>query len=236
MIFLTAGLFRMIAAEDPHCLAGVREVWTGGDVVPADAVRAVMRAAPGRRSWTSTGPTEATAFATAHPMRGDVPDVVPIGGPLDNMRAHVLDGMLSPVPIGVTGELYISGAGLARGYLDRPGLTARHFLAAPGGERMYRTGDLVRWRQDGTIEFQGRVDEQVKIRGFRIELGEIESALQQHPDVAECVVMARQDGGRKQLVAYVWPRRRRTGCGSTWPVRCPSTWCRRCSSRWTSCR
>ncbi len=203
VIFLTAGLFRMVAAEDPHCLAGVREVWTGGDVVPADAVRAVMRAASGTTVVDVYGPTEATAFATAHPMRGDVPDVVPIGGPLDNMRAHVLDGMLRPVPIGVTGELYISGTGLARGYLDRPGLTAQYFLAAPGGERMYRTGDLVRWRQDGTLEFQGRVDEQVKIRGFRIELGEIESALQQHPDVAACVVMARQDGGRKQLVAYV---------------------------------
>jgi amino acid adenylation domain-containing protein/non-ribosomal peptide synthase protein (TIGR01720 family) len=210
-IWLTAGLFRMIASEAPDCLAGAHEVWTGGDVVPAAAVREVMRACPGLTVVDGYGPTETTTFATSYPMpdAAEVPENVPIGRPLDNMRVYVLDGDLRPVPAGVAGELYIAGAGLARGYLGRPGLTAERFVADPygaPGERMYRTGDLVRRRPDANVEFLGRADEQVKIRGFRIELGEIESALQRHPDIAECVVVARQDdAGRKQLVAYAVP-------------------------------
>jgi amino acid adenylation domain-containing protein/non-ribosomal peptide synthase protein (TIGR01720 family) len=207
-IWLTAGLFRMIAQDAPEAFAGAREVWTGGDVVPAAAVREVMRACPGLVVVDGYGPTETTTFATCFSMPDvdGVPDGVPIGGPLDNMRVYVLDRTLAPVPIGVAGELYIAGAGVARGYLGRPGLTAERFVAdlyGPPGERMYGTGDLVRWRPDGTVEFLGRADDQVKIRGFRIELGEIESALQRHHEVAQSVVVARRDeSGRKHLVAY----------------------------------
>ncbi|HEX6471812.1 MAG TPA: non-ribosomal peptide synthase/polyketide synthase [Streptosporangiaceae bacterium] len=216
-IWLTAGLFRMISSEAPACLAGAREVWTGGDVVPAGAVRAVMRACRDLTVVDGYGPTETTTFATSYPMPDaeEVPDAVPIGRPLDGMRVYVLDPGLRPVPIGVVGELYIAGAGLARGYLDRPGLTAERFVAdpfGPAGERMYRTGDLVRWRDGGVVEFIGRTDDQVKVRGFRIELGEIEGALAGHPGVAQCVVVVRPDGaGRKHLVAYVVPERGAAG-------------------------
>ncbi|WP_447008461.1 amino acid adenylation domain-containing protein [Saccharothrix isguenensis] len=209
--FLTTGLFRVLAQDSPDCLAGLAEVWTGGEVVPASAIRRVMEACPGLVVVDVYGPTETTTFATCHPLSdiGEVPDVVPIGAPMDNMRAYVLDDRLRPVPVGVPGELHIAGAGLARGYLDRPGLTAERFLADPfgePGERMYRTGDVVRWLPGGVLEFTGRADDQVKLRGFRIELGEVEAVLGRHPDVGGLVVMAREDvPGSKRLVAYVVP-------------------------------
>src|SRR5205814_1495132 len=156
------------------------------------------------------GPTETTTFATHHSMPAveSVPDVVPIGRPQDNMRVYVLDAALRPVPVGVPGELYVAGSGLARGYLGRPGLTARRFIAdpfGPVGTRMYATGDLVRWTENGELEFAGRADDQVKIRGFRVELGEIEAVLRRHEAVAEAVTMIRPESGRKRLVAYVVP-------------------------------
>ncbi|MCG8922434.1 non-ribosomal peptide synthetase [Lentzea sp. CC55] len=208
-LWLTAGLFRVIAQDDPECLSGLREVWTGGDVVPAPAVRRVLRACPGIAVVDGYGPTETTTFATSHRMTdaGAVGDLVPIGRPLDGMRLRVLDGTLSPTPIGVPGELFIAGSGLARGYAGRPGLTASRFVADPfgaPGERMYRTGDLVRWRADGTVEFVGRTDDQVKIRGFRVEPGEVDTALSAHPAVAGSVTVVRADDtGRKRLVAYL---------------------------------
>uniref|UniRef100_UPI0038998E4D non-ribosomal peptide synthase/polyketide synthase n=1 Tax=Saccharothrix syringae TaxID=103733 RepID=UPI0038998E4D len=210
-LWLTAGLFRVLAQDSPDCLAGLAEVWTGGDVVPAAAVRRVMEACPGLVVVDGYGPTETTTFASAHRMADPaaVPGTVPIGAPLDGMRAYVLDDRLRPVPVGVPGELYLAGAGLARGYLDRPGLTASRFVACPfgvPGERMYRTGDVVRWLPDGVLEFAGRADDQVKLRGFRIELGEVEALLGRHPDVAQPVVVAREDTpGVKRLVAYVVP-------------------------------
>ncbi|WP_268891514.1 non-ribosomal peptide synthase/polyketide synthase [Lentzea tibetensis] len=207
-VFLTSGLFRLVAQEAPDCLTGAREVWTGGEIVPADAMRRVLEACPGLQVVDVYGPTETTTYATQRGMStvDDVPDVVPIGRPLDNTRAYVLDQDLRPVPPGVPGELYIAGAGLARGYLRQPGLTAERFPANPfsPGERMYRTGDVVRWTDDGELEFVGRTDDQVKIRGFRIELGEVEAALARHHDVAEAVaVVLHDDAGRKRLVAYV---------------------------------
>jgi amino acid adenylation domain-containing protein/non-ribosomal peptide synthase protein (TIGR01720 family) len=210
-LWLTAGLFKAIADEQPECFAGVHEIWTGGDVVSPAAAQRVLRACPGVTIVDGYGPTETTTFATCHPMptAEDVPESVPIGGPMDNMRVYVLDGALRPALPGVPGELYIAGAGLARGYVRRPGLTAGRFVACPfgePGERMYRTGDIVAWTEEGTLAFRGRVDAQVKIRGFRIEPGEVEAALMSHPGVARSVVTWDEDqSGERRLVGYVVP-------------------------------
>ncbi|MDA5280825.1 non-ribosomal peptide synthetase [Streptomyces sp. Isolate_45] len=208
-LWLTAGLFRLVAEEAPGSLAGVREVWTGGDVVPAAAVRRVREACPDTVVADGYGPTETTTFALGHVIATDqpVPAHVPVGRPLDNMRVYVLDAALRPVPVSVAGELYIGGAGLARGYTGRRALTAERFVAdpfGPAGARMYRTGDLARWSGDGVVEFVGRADEQVKLRGFRIEPGEIEDRLSRHPDVSQAAVIIREDRpGDKRLVGYV---------------------------------
>ncbi|UNS95047.1 amino acid adenylation domain-containing protein [Streptomyces tubbatahanensis] len=162
--------------------------------------------------WNGYGPTEASIYATTAPITG--PDVS-IGGPLANTSVFVLDSFLRPVPVGVEGELYVAGVGVARGYWGRAGLTAERFVACPfvgggsgvgGGSRMYRTGDVVRWRGDGALEFVGRVDDQVKVRGFRIELGEVEAALTQCAGVAQAAATARAGaGGDGRLIAGVVP-------------------------------
>lgn len=162
-----------------------------------------------RRLWNLYGPTETTIWSTAY-LLDQVAERVLIGRPLANTQCYILDEQRQPVPIGATGELYIAGDGLARGYLNQPELTAAKFVANPfvdGSEsRMYRTGDLARYLSDGNIECLGRTDHQVKIRGFRIELGEIETALKQHPSIRQAVVIAREDvPGDKRLVAYVLP-------------------------------
>ncbi|WP_330277065.1 amino acid adenylation domain-containing protein [Lentzea sp. NBC_00516] len=197
----------VLAALDPAELDGLKCVGTGGDVCPVELVEAW---APGRTFVNIYGPTESTLAVTLFPARaGAGQRSVPLGEPIPGVRLHVLGTTLSPVPAGVTGELYIGGAGLARGYAGRPDLTAERFVADPigaPGERLYRTGDLVRWRPDGLLEFVARVDDQVKIRGFRVEPGEIENTLIRHPLVAEVVVAApRTESGTRQLVAYVVP-------------------------------
>ena len=199
---LTAGSFRAVAEEAPESFVGLREVLTGGDVVPVNAVARVRAACPRVRVRHLYGPTEATLCATWHLLEpgDDLGTVLPIGRPLPGRRAQVLDASLRPVAPGATGDLYLSGAGLADGYLGRPGLTADRFVADPSapGTRMYRTGDLARQTPDGELLFAGRADDQVKIRGFRIEPGEIEAALTAQPDVHEAVVVA-ADG---RLIGY----------------------------------
>ncbi|MEU3564495.1 amino acid adenylation domain-containing protein [Kitasatospora sp. NPDC006786] len=203
-----SGLLRLMADENPAAFRNVRQVWTGGDVVPPESVRRLHRACPDTDVVAVYAPTETTAIKTTFTMSpgGPVPAVVPIGRPLNNTRPYVLDTALRPVPAGVAGELYLAGAGLARGYVGRPGLTSERFTACPFGEpgsRMYRTGDLVRWTADGVLEFLGRADDQVKIRGFRIELGEVEGAFTALPAVGQAFAVVREDQpGDKRLVVY----------------------------------
>ncbi|MEW1780457.1 non-ribosomal peptide synthase/polyketide synthase, partial [Streptomyces sp. NPDC086777] len=210
-VHVTAGLMRVLAEEDPGCFTGLREVLSGGDVVPPAAVAAVLAACPGVAVRHLYGPTETTLCATQHLVTdaGALHDVLPLGRPMDDTRIYLLDDGLAPVPPGVTGEVYVAGAGLARGYHGRFGTTAERFTACPfgtPGERMYRTGDLARWTHDGRLVFAGRADDQVKIRGFRIEPGEVETVLATHPKVAQAVVTAREDTpGDKRLIAYVVP-------------------------------
>nr|WP_157529030.1 non-ribosomal peptide synthetase [Kibdelosporangium sp. MJ126-NF4]CEL21437.1 FIG01294969: hypothetical protein [Kibdelosporangium sp. MJ126-NF4]CTQ95996.1 FIG01294969: hypothetical protein [Kibdelosporangium sp. MJ126-NF4] len=177
-----------------------------GEALPTRVFTALREAVPQAKVVNAYGPTEATVYATA--WHSDGAEMPTIGRPVSNARAYVLDGSLRPMPVGAAGELYIGGAGVARGYFGKPGLTANRFMPDPfgsDGARMYQTGDVVRRRPDGTLEYVGRADHQVKVRGFRIEPGEIETVLTGHPSVASAVVVARSDRDRKHLVAYVVP-------------------------------
>jgi aspartate racemase len=209
VLWLTAPLFHLMVEERPQDLRTVRQVLAGGDVLVPEVVRSYLDGLPAE-GWliNGYGPTENTTFTACHRMRTLASDAtsVPIGRPVHNTRVYVLDEALNPVPVGMPGELYTGGAGLARGYWNRPQLTAERFVPDPFGEtgaRLYRTGDLARWQPDGTLAFLGRVDTQVKVRGFRIETGEVEQALLRHPAVGGAVVVARGDGRDKRLVGYV---------------------------------
>ncbi|MFD0021696.1 amino acid adenylation domain-containing protein [Streptomyces sp. NPDC058382] len=209
-VFLTTALFNVIADTDPGAFTGLRLVCAGGELASPDAMQRVAGTAPGVRVLHVYGPTETTTFATRNDVAADLPSgPPPIGRPLDGMRLYVLDGSLGPVAPGVTGELYLAGRGVARGYTGLPGLTATRFVADPfdpAGGRMYRTGDLVRWTRDGRIAYVARADGQVKLRGYRIELGEIESVLACCEGVADSFAVVREDApGDRRLVAYVVP-------------------------------
>jgi amino acid adenylation domain-containing protein len=234
VMFLTTALFNQVAREAPSAFGAFDTLLVGGEAVDPQWMRVVLRHGPPRRLLNGYGPTETTTFAMWFAVQAapDEATTIPIGRPLANTRAYLLDHWLQPVPVGVPGELYLGGDGLARGYLNRPDLTAERFVpnpfATPADERrttndetdarpvvlgpsscvrLYRTGDLARYRPDGNVEFLGRLDQQVKLRGFRVEPGEIEAILRRNPLVQETVVLLREDiPGDKRLVAYMVPQ------------------------------
>ncbi|QYE75421.1 non-ribosomal peptide synthase/polyketide synthase [Pseudomonas aeruginosa] len=200
--FVPSMLQAFLQDEDIASCTSLKRIVCSGEALPVDAQQQVFAKLPRAGLYNLYGPTEAAIDVTHWACVEEGKDAVPIGRPIANLACYILDGNLEPVPVGVLGELYLAGRGLARGYHQRPGLTAERFVASPfvAGERMYRTGDLARYRADGVIEYAGRIDHQVKLRGLRIELGEIEARLLEHPWVREAAVLA-VDG--KQLVGYV---------------------------------
>ncbi|WP_199326293.1 non-ribosomal peptide synthetase [Nostoc parmelioides] len=212
-LWLTAGLFHLMVDEHLESLKSVKQLIAGGDVLSAVHINKLVQTYPECRVINGYGPTENTTFTCCYSVT-DIceSNTVPIGRPINNTQVYILDNHLNPVPVGVPGELYVAGDGLARGYLNQPTLTAERFINWGLGtgdwglgitilSTLYKTGDRARYLADGRIEYLGRLDNQVKIRGFRIELGEIEAVLNQHPGVRECVVIARE----KQLIAYFIP-------------------------------
>jgi len=209
-LWLTAGLFHLMVDERIDDLKPLRHLIAGGDVLSVPHVRKVLATLPDCQLINGYGPTENTTFTCCYPIDRLDPlaTTVPIGRPISNTQVYLLDSHLQPVPIGIPGELYIGGDGLASGYLHRPDLTCEKFIPNPFAQtgKIYRSGDLARYLPDGNLEFLGRIDNQVKIRGFRIEIGEIETVLAQHPSVQEVIVTVRADRGDKRLVAYLVPQ------------------------------
>jgi aspartate racemase len=209
-LWLTAGLFQQMVETELESLRGVRQLLAGGETLPVPHVEQVAQELKGCQLINGYGPTENTTFTCCYPVKAgeQFAGGVPVGFPVSNTQVYILDHRMEPVPIGVVGQLYIGGAGLAVGYLNDPALTAQRFvpdlLSRKPGARLYSTGDLARYRADGSIEFLGRMDHQVKLRGHRIELGEIESALKSYPAVRDAVVTLQEaTHGNKHLVGYV---------------------------------
>ncbi|WP_208341649.1 polyketide synthase [Aetokthonos hydrillicola] len=212
-MWITGALFNTIITEAPDALRSVKEILTGGEALSVPHIRKAQEQLPETQFVNGYGPTESTTFTCCYRIPRPLPEgisSIPIGRPIGNTQIYILDKHLRPVPVGIVGELYIGGAGLAIGYINRPDLTKERFIPNPFSDdadaRLYKTGDLVRYLPDGNVEFIGRGDNQVKIRGYRIELGEIEAALSQHPSVQDVIVLAyEKTPGNKQLVAYVTP-------------------------------
>ncbi|WP_270171316.1 non-ribosomal peptide synthase/polyketide synthase [Paenibacillus sp. SYP-B4298] len=205
MMFLTTALFNQLLRQEDGVYEGLHTLFTGGDVMSVQHVNEAYRRYPRLKLKNAYGPTENTTYTLIYPITEEQEGSVPIGRPIANTTVYVVDRRLRLVPPGAAGELLVGGAGVARGYLNREELTAEKFVPSPfvPGERCYRTGDLVRYREDGALEFLGRVDDQVKIRGYRIEPGEIERVLTGHPQVEETFVKVEQgDNGEKRLIGY----------------------------------
>ncbi|NCR47145.1 MAG: non-ribosomal peptide synthetase, partial [Microcystis aeruginosa SX13-01] len=211
ILWLTAALFNTIIDNNSQALSGIKQLLIGGEALSAAHVHKALETLPLTQIINGYGPTESTTFTCCYPIPKQLEATIksiPIGCPISNTQVYILDNYLQPVPIGVVGELHIAGAGLAKGYLNRPELTQEKFIANPfdktGKSKLYKTGDLARYLPDGNIEYVGRIDNQVKIRGFRIELGEIEAVLSQNQAVQSSCVIVREDNlGDKRLVAYV---------------------------------
>jgi amino acid adenylation domain-containing protein len=212
VLFLPTPLFHHFAREIPGAFATVRYMVVGGDALQPEAARAVLQAGGPAHLINGYGPTEVTCQSLYYEVTDVPPDAVsiPVGRPISNTRVYIFDAALQPVPAGIAGEIYLGGPGVAGGYLNNPEITASSFLPDPfsadPSDRLYKTGDLARWREDGIIEFLGRVDNQVKIRGFRVEPGEIEATLLRHPRIRQALVLPRTDStGQKLLAAYLVP-------------------------------
>ncbi len=209
-LWLTSSLFNFIIDEKPEILKGISQILTGGEALSVEHIRRALVLLPDTQLINGYGPTESTTFTCCYQIAKHLDEgltSIPIGRPIANTQVYILDKQLKTVPDGLSGELYIGGDGLARGYLNRKELTRERFISNPFDQtaktRLYKTGDLCRLLKDGNIEFIGRLDDQVKIRGFRIELGEVETTLTTYPQIQQVVVLARQDKPHnKQLVAY----------------------------------
>ncbi|XWU44250.1 MAG: amino acid adenylation domain-containing protein [Dolichospermum sp. UKL202] len=215
VLWLTSALFNSIIDDDPQALSGIKQLLIGGEALSLAHVNRAFETLPFTQIINGYGPTESTTFTCCYPIPRKIEttiESIPIGSPIANTQVYILDDYLQPVPVGVPGELHVSGAGLARGYLNRPELTQEKFIPNPfDNSKLYKTGDLARYLPDGNIEYVGRIDNQVKIRGFRIELGEIEAVLSQHPQIKSIVAIAREDTiGDKRLVAYIVPHPQQT--------------------------
>ncbi|ODG96162.1 non-ribosomal peptide synthetase [Nostoc sp. KVJ20] len=208
-LFLTTALFNLMIDKMPQGLSDIKQLLFGGESVSVPHVRRALELLPRTQLIHAYGPSECTVFTCCYPIPKQLAENVhsiPIGKPIGDRTVYILDDDLHRVPIGVSGELYVCGASVARGYLNQPRLTSEKFICNPfiEGDKLYKTGDLARRLPDGNIEFIGRIDTQIKIRGFRIELAEIEAILIQHSDIKQVVVMVREDEpGNKYLVAYL---------------------------------
>jgi amino acid adenylation domain-containing protein len=208
ILFLTTALFNQLAREVPDIFGTLETLLFGGEAVDPKWVEAILQSQPPARLLHVYGPTENTTFSTWYQVLQIAEDglTIPIGKPIANTQLYILDPVMQPVPIGINGEIYLAGDGLAHGYWKRPELSLERFIPNPfkPGTRLYRTGDLARFDERGNVEFVARIDHQVKLRGFRIELGEIEALLCRHPGIANSVVLLREDvPGDKRLAAYL---------------------------------